>query len=97
METNLLAILVAAISALFVGFFWYHPKVFGNAWMQSAGVTEEQLKSGSMAKIFILALIFSFLLYFAMQFLVIHQTGVLGVIGGDTTKALPSYTAYMAD
>ena len=97
METNLLAILVAAISALFVGFFWYHPKVFGNAWMQSAGVTEEQLKSGNMAKIFILAFIFSFLLSFAMQFLVIHQTGVLGVIGGDPTKALPSYTAFMAD
>ena len=27
----------------------------------------------------------------------IHQTGVLGVIGGDPTKALPSYAAFIAD
>ena len=97
METNLLAILVAAISALFVGFIWYHPKVFGTVWMKSAGVSDEQIKSGNMVKIMVMALIFSFLLSFAMQFLVIHQTGVLGVIGGDPSKALPSYEAFMAD
>ena len=66
METNILAILVAAIAALFIGFIWYHPKVFGNTWMHVAGVTEEQLKAGNMVKIFIIALIFSFLLSFAM-------------------------------
>jgi hypothetical protein len=97
MEINFIAILAAAISALFVGFIWYNPKVFGNAWMKAAGINEEQIKNGNMAKIFILSLIFSFLLSFAMQFLVIHQTGVLGAIGGDPTKALPSYAAFMAD
>lgn len=97
MEINFIAILAAAISALFVGFIWYNPKVFGNAWMKAAGINEEQIKNGNMAKIFILSLIFSFLLSFAMSFLVIHQTGVLGAIGGDPTKALPSYVAFMTD
>ena len=59
---NFPAILVAAVSALVVGFIWYHPKVFGNAWMKAAGMTEEQIKGGNMAKIFIMALIFAFFL-----------------------------------
>ncbi|SFC96427.1 DUF1761 domain-containing protein [Algibacter pectinivorans] len=94
---NFPAILVAAVSALVVGFIWYNPKVFGNAWMQAAGLTEEQLKGANMAKIFILAFIFAFLLAMTMMQMSIHQTGALSLIGGDASKALPSYTAFMAD
>ncbi|TYA52191.1 DUF1761 domain-containing protein [Formosa maritima] len=97
MEINFLAIIAAAISALVVGFVWYNPKVFGNAWMQAADMSEEKIKGGNMTKIFGLALFFAFLLAFALQFLTIHQTGALGMIGGDPTKALPSYEAFMAD
>lgn len=97
MEINFLAILAAAVSALVVGFIWYSPKVFGNAWMKAAGMTEEQVKGGNMAKIFGLALLFAFLLAFSMQFLTIHQTGAMGMIGGDVDNALPSFTAFMDD
>ena len=54
---NFPAILVATVSALVVGFIWYNPKIFGNAWMQAAGMTDEQVKGGNMAKIFIMAFI----------------------------------------
>lgn len=94
---NFPAILVAAVSALVVGFIWYNPKVFGNAWMQAAGMTDEQVKGGNMAKIFILAFIFAFLLAMTMMQMSIHQTGALGLVGGDASTALPSYTAFMAD
>lgn len=94
---NFPAILVAAVSALVVGFIWYNPKVFGNAWMKAAGITEEQIKGGNMAKIFILALIFAFLLAMTMMQMTIHQTGALSLVGGDASKALPSYVAFMAD
>ncbi|PWK20545.1 DUF1761 domain-containing protein [Xanthomarina spongicola] len=97
MEINFLAIIAAAISALVVGFIWYNPKVFGNAWMQAAGMSEEKIKGGNMAKIFGLALFFAILLAFSLQFLTIHQTGALGMIGGDPATALPSYNAFMAD
>ncbi|GAA4802176.1 DUF1761 domain-containing protein [Litoribaculum gwangyangense] len=97
MEMNLLAVLVAAVSALVVGFIWYNPKVFGNAWMQAAGITEEQIKGGNMVKIFIMALIFALLLAMVMQTLTIHQFGALGMIGGDPEIALPSFEAFMAD
>ncbi|GAA4967789.1 DUF1761 domain-containing protein [Algibacter aquimarinus] len=94
---NFPAILVAAVSALVVGFIWYNPKVFGNAWMKEAGMTEEKIKSGNMAKIFIMAFIFAFLLAMTMMQLTIHQTGALSLIGGDPSVALPSYDAFMAD
>lgn len=94
---NFPAILVAAVSALIVGFIWYNPKVFGNIWMKESGMTDADIKGGNMAKIFILAFIFAVLLAMTMMQMSIHQTGVLSLIGGDSSKALPSYTAFMAD
>ncbi|PNQ74811.1 DUF1761 domain-containing protein [Hanstruepera neustonica] len=97
MEINFLALITAAVSALVIGFVWYNPKVFGTAWMKAAEMTEEQIKGGNMAKIFGLALLFAFLLAFALQFITIHQTGAMGMVGGDPSQALPSYDAFMAD
>ncbi|WP_250433583.1 DUF1761 domain-containing protein [Hanstruepera flava] len=94
---NPLAMLVAAVSALVVGFIWYNPKVFGNAWMQAAGMTDEQIKGGNMAKIFGLALLFAFMLSTALPGIVIHQMGAFSLMGGDPAAALPSYEAFVSD
>ena len=40
---NYLAVVVAAIVALVVGFVWYSPRVFGNRWMAYLGTTQAQL------------------------------------------------------
>ena len=97
MEFNFLAIIAAAVSALVVGFIWYNPKVFGNSWMKEAGLTEEQIKGGNMAKIFGLALLFAFLLAFMLPTIVIHQYGAFSLTGGDIENALPSFQAFMDD
>lgn len=97
MEINFLAVLVAALSSFVVGFFWYNPKVFGTIWMREIGMNDEKAKQGNMAKIFGLTFVFSFMLAFMMQMITIHQFGALGMIGGDDTKALPSYVTFMAD
>ena len=94
---NPVAMLVAAISAMVVGFIWYNPKTFGNAWMQASGMTEEKIKGGNMAKIFIMAFIFAFLLASALPALVIHQMGAFSLVGGDPSTALPSYEAFLND
>ena len=91
---NPIAMLVAAVSALFVGFIWYNPKVFGNAWMKAAGMTDEQVKGGNMAKIFGLALLFAFLLATALPGIVIHQMGAFSLVQGEL-GVLPSYDAFM--
>lgn len=97
MEINFLALFVAALSTLVVGFIWYNPKVFGTVWMRETGVTEEKAKGANMFKIFALSIIFAFFIAFILQFLVIHQYGAMGMMGGDPTKAMPSYEAFMAD
>lgn len=99
MEINFLAILVAALSSFVVGFIWYNPKVFGTIWMKEAGLTQEQCEKGNMIKIFGLTFVYSFMLAFMMQNLVIHQTGALGMIGGPMfiESAKPSFSAFMTD
>lgn len=88
---------MSALTTLVTGFVWYSPKVFGNSWMKEAGLTEEQLKTGNMLKIFGLTFIFSLFITMMLQVLVIHQFGAFGMIGGDLTKAAPSYAAFIAD
>ena len=45
---NWLALVVAALSILVIGFIWYHPKVFGTIWMKEIGMTEEKAKKGNI-------------------------------------------------
>ena len=97
MHINFLALLLAALSTLVVGFIWYNPKVFGNIWVREAGLKEEDMKGTNMIKIFGLSIVYAFLISFVLQMVVIHQFGALGMVGGDSSKALPSYNAFMAD
>ncbi|SDR74096.1 Protein of unknown function [Formosa sp. Hel1_31_208] len=97
MDFNFLAILVAAIVPIILGFVWYNPKVFGIAWMREAEMTEEKIKKGNMPVIFIVSLILSFLLAFFIQALTNHQMGAYSLMGGDPELAKPSYDAFMAD
>lgn len=99
MEFNFLAILVAAVVPMVLGFLWYNPALFGNAWMREAGMTEEKMKSGNMAVIFGVSFLLSILLAFFTQTLSIHQFGALGMIGGDPAAegVMSSYQAFMDD
>lgn len=94
---NPIAIPIAAIAALLVGFIWYHPKVFGNAWMKVSGMTEEKIKGGNMAVIFGLALLFAMLLASLLMQFTNHQWGAVGMVGGDPALAKESFNAFMAD
>jgi hypothetical protein len=49
---------------MIIGFIYYHPKVFGKAWMNSLGITEADLKVGNMAMIYGICLVMSFILSF---------------------------------
>jgi hypothetical protein len=94
---NFYALIVAALSTLAVGFVWYNPKVFGGIWMRETGMTEEKAKNSSMVKVFGMTIFYAFLIAFTLQFMVIHQWGAMGMVGGDPSVAKPSYAAFMAD
>lgn len=95
-------IAVAAIIPLVAGFIWYHPKVFGSAWMKSAGLTEEDLKDFNMLKVFSLTYLFSLMAAMVLQSMVIHQYSVysllmnepgFGVEGSEVSVMLDSFMA----
>lgn len=76
MELNFIAMIVAAIVPMAIGFIWYNPKTLGGIWMKEAGLNEESMKSANMPLIFGLAMFFSFMLSVMMNPIVIHQMGV---------------------
>jgi hypothetical protein len=80
MMPNMLIVALAALVPLVVGFIYYNPKVFGNAWMKTTGLTEEQLKKGNKALIFGLTLVLSFLVSFFLFMLVVHQTDYYSIM-----------------
>ncbi len=80
MEFNFLITAVAALIPMVLGFIWYNPKVFGTAWMNACGFTEEDLKGANMALIFILSYVFSFFLASTVNVLVIHQFGFFSTL-----------------
>jgi len=46
---NWLAIIIASLTGFVVGGIWYGP-LFGKAWMNETGTTEEDIKESNMAK-----------------------------------------------
>lgn len=71
-EVNYLAVLIAAIASMVVGFLWYSPFILGKPWMKEKGYTAEGLKKEQkeMGKwyivSFVLALITSYILFHVM-------------------------------
>lgn len=94
---NWTSILLAAFIPMITGFVWYNPKFLGNAWMRESGLKQEDLEKRNIIFIAGFTFLFSFFVAFIMQMIVIHQFGAMGMIGGDESKALPSYAAFMND
>jgi len=43
---TLWGVLIAGIASVLLGWAWYHPKVFGTAWMRMTGMTPEMAERG---------------------------------------------------
>mgnify|MGYP005990065119 CR=1 FL=1 len=98
MEFNFLTTAIAALIPLVMGFIWYGPMLFQNAWMKEMGFTEESLKGGNMALIFVLSYVLSFLMAGLLQTLVIHQWGVQSSLMKSGESALSGVDlAYFQD
>jgi len=48
-QVNWIAIIVCAVIGMVVPALWYAPKLFGKAWMELEGLTEEKLKQNGAA------------------------------------------------
>ena|SRR5688572_25215766 len=72
-EVNYVAVLVAGIVTMIVGFLWYGPMLFGNVWMKLMGHTKESIEKEktNMGKTygtsFVLALVTAYVLSHVMN------------------------------
>ncbi|MFT6807311.1 MAG: hypothetical protein ACJA01_000531 [Saprospiraceae bacterium] len=49
---NWLSMFLATVAPMFIGFFYYHKAVFGNAWMDSIGIADEKAKMANVVVTF---------------------------------------------
>lgn len=73
---NIVLYLLTALVPLIVGAFWYNPKVFGNAWLSSSGLTEERARGANVPVIMGLLYLFSVLVALALAQYAIHQNAI---------------------
>ena len=74
---------VAALTPLILGFVWYNAKVFGKAWMNATGMTEEKAKGANMLLIFGLTYLFSLFVAFGLVSITIHQVHIFSLFAND--------------
>jgi len=83
LQLNWTIIIISALVPTITGMIWYNPKVFGTAWMKLNGFTEEQMKTGSLPKMIITSIIFSFLITMIIHPIVIHQMAMYSVLANE--------------
>jgi len=80
---NWLAVIVAAVSAFFLGGLWYSPLMFVNRWMKETGVTRESNGQRSMPQVFGLSFVLSLIAsFFLAMFLGPDAGASFGALAG---------------
>lgn len=69
-EISFLKILAAGFASVVLGFVWYHPKVFGSAWMRMVNMTPEMASRGKrrMPLMALIGLLSSMLIAYVMVY-----------------------------
>lgn len=47
-DINYLAVMIATIVTMLLGFLWYSPVLFGNAWVKLIGLKKEEMSGGPL-------------------------------------------------
>lgn len=82
---NWLAIALAAVSSFVIGGLWYS-LLFARPWQRAAGVTDEQLKSGT-ARVFIGSLILAIVMAISLAAFIGTNGLAFGILAGLATGA----------
>jgi len=80
MPVNWIAVLVSALFPLIIGAVWYHPKVFGKAWMDASGTSMEKASEANIPKIMIISLVLGLFMALVLTSTVVHQMHVFSLM-----------------
>ena len=69
-EVTLWPILAGGVASMILGFIWFHPKVFGSAWMRLANISPEAAEKGKkrMPYMAVIGLLASMLTAYVMNY-----------------------------
>ncbi len=87
LDVNWVAVVVAAVANMALGFVWYQPKVFGQRWAAASGRSLTELQAGGNSAYVVTALMALISSYVLAQFLNVTSTqnayegALIGVIG----------------
>ncbi len=88
MEISWLAVIAAGASSLILGGIWYSPILFATRWMKLAGLSEEQLKAGSMPLIFGGAFLLSLIAAFVFSMFLGPKPALMFALGAGFSAGL---------
>ena len=79
---NYLAVLIAAVESMFLGYLWYGP-VFGKAWMKEMGLTKGKMdgKSAEMNKLYMIQAVGSIFMAFVLAHALVFASAYLNESG----------------
>lgn len=94
-QLNYWAVLVAAVAGFFLGGLWYSPALFYKPWLRAAGLNEEQLRHGNMAKIFGVSLLLQLVAAFVLALFIGAEADIaFGATAGFMVGAAWVVTAF---
>lgn len=82
-QVNYVAVTIASVAAMGVGFVWYSKALFGNQWMKLQGLSDDTMKSG-MAKTFVIVFVVTLISAYILS-LFIHYAGAYSLVNGAKT------------
>ncbi|MEQ9561800.1 MAG: DUF1761 domain-containing protein [Woeseiaceae bacterium] len=92
---NWLAVIVATAVAFFLGGFWYSKSMFGVAWMQEVGLSEQEIAETNLRSVLIGTVILQFIATTALAvFLGPGSTWLIGLQSGLIVGICWLATAY---
>lgn len=94
-QLNYWAVLVAAVAGFVLGGLWYSPALFYKLRLRAAGLNEEQLRHGNMAKIFGVSLLLQLVAAFVLALFIGAEADIaFGATAGFMVGAAWIATAF---
>jgi hypothetical protein len=83
-DINLLAVLIAAILNMLIGWLWYSPLLFGKVWLAAIGKSQEEIKQSSTGPLYVINTIASLVTAYVLAHIVDYAAATTAATGAQT-------------
>lgn len=80
-EINYVAVVIAAVLNMAIGFFWYSKALFAKQWMKAIGKTEAEIKAGGNNAAYGLTMVGALVMAWVLSFMVDYADAFTAVDG----------------